>query len=490
MRQIAWQLTLLGGLLLVTGVACTDRSTARAPRSTAVVEIEATPVQIEEPLTYTVVAGDFLSAIAARFDVSLDELTEANGIQNAAIIEVGQVLVIPGQQTVVTDPFFAAAPSEPWPEVYPPPALPPPPELSPLDELRNRIAAWPWPARTKMVGGIVVGGFALAALVAGLVLTSLEYNTRRWAVRAVPRGARRTFKLWGDVAVKPRHAYLTVRRRAIAGWNLAARAVRAVDHRYRWIRTTAVAAWVRTRPQRERFAEWARPALTRLDDVAGRAVDTGLERAREIVDTVRERAPATTDSFSSFGGRASTSLRRTVKTGAERARRDVFEAAPPPERWRSRIAGELARAFERGQLEVRYVPVIDLDARTLTAIEAHLFWQHPQRGLMAARDIHSATHEHPELGAALLEFLLEQSCQFLKDEVDGRYPSAQLIVPITLEQIVESEPLAAIDRGLTTANLALDRLKVAIAEPHALHDTRTASTFIRNLRSMGIGNPI
>ncbi|MDA0351946.1 MAG: EAL domain-containing protein [Chloroflexi bacterium] len=492
MRQIAWKFTVLCGLLFVTGVACTDRGTARAPRSTTAAAPEATPDTIEAPLTYVVLPGDFLSEIARSFDVTLEELVAANNIANPALIEVGQVLVIPGQQTAFVDPF-AIAPAERWPELYPQGKLPPPLKPSPMDELRNRIAALPWPPRDVMISRGIPLGFALTALIVGLIAAPLEQRSRLWAVRTAPRGARRLFRWWTTVAIAPRRSYLSVRRRALAAWALAitgsqtfAAAVRAVDQRYRRVRALVIAGWIRTAPRRADLLERSRPALERIDDVAGRFVDAALERAREVVDTVRERAPAAADGFGSLGDRA-TSMRRSVSSGAQRARRDVFEPAPAAPRWRSRIAGELATAFERNQLRVRYVPIIDLDAHALSAIEAHLFWQHPQRGLMAARDVHVATQDHPELGAALLEFVIEESCKFLKEKVDPRFPSAQLVVPITLEQIVESEPLAAIDRGLSSANLAIDRLKVSIAEPHAQQDPNTASAFIRNLRSMGIG---
>lgn len=45
--------------------------------------------------TYTVKAGDTLSAIAARFGVTLNALMSANGITNANSIRIGQVLKIP-----------------------------------------------------------------------------------------------------------------------------------------------------------------------------------------------------------------------------------------------------------------------------------------------------------------------------------------------------------------------------------------------------------
>lgn len=475
----AWKLTFLGGLLLTTAVACTDPAASDAPSATTVSEI-ATPAPmvtiVEQPLTYTVVSGDFLSDIADRFEVSTDELATANGIVDSALIEVGQVLTIPGQTalgpavpagSVAAVPFEAADLWDPYrnSDYVPPPPPPPPPPPSAVEELLDRVAGWPWPPRPQMVTGTTMGAFALAALVGGFVLTKIEYGTRRWGVRAVPRGARKAFRWWGIAAITPRRCALFVHRHG-------SRVARRVNRWYRVTHRVTSRGWVGTAGFRRLVAKISR-----------RAWGSTRQRVSALID----RAPDAADGLNAFGGRASTSVRRSVQSGAKRARRGAQELTQSPDRWRSPMAAELAEAFERGQLQVRYVPVIDLDARVLGAVEAHLFWQHPQRGLMQARDIYAASQEHPELGAALLEFLLEQSCDFLKDEVDERFPSAQLIVPITIEQIVESEPLAAIDHGLTSANLAIDRLKISITEPHALHDSFTAASFIRNLRSMGIG---
>jgi lysozyme len=45
--------------------------------------------------SYTVVAGDNLSRIAASYGVSVRQISEANGIQNPNIVYVGQLLIIP-----------------------------------------------------------------------------------------------------------------------------------------------------------------------------------------------------------------------------------------------------------------------------------------------------------------------------------------------------------------------------------------------------------
>jgi Tol biopolymer transport system component/LysM repeat protein len=59
--------------------------------------------------TYVVKQGETLSEIAVRFGVSLQELADANGISNPALIRAGQVLVIPTPGPVATPTWTAIA---------------------------------------------------------------------------------------------------------------------------------------------------------------------------------------------------------------------------------------------------------------------------------------------------------------------------------------------------------------------------------------------
>ncbi|NLT42427.1 MAG: LysM peptidoglycan-binding domain-containing protein [Anaerolineae bacterium] len=64
--------------------------------STPITALEATPAPVA---TYVVKSGDSLGSVAARFGVTLDALLDANGIDNANYIVVGQALVIPSGGT-------------------------------------------------------------------------------------------------------------------------------------------------------------------------------------------------------------------------------------------------------------------------------------------------------------------------------------------------------------------------------------------------------
>jgi len=64
-------------------------------RIRGVAPLTTTPSPAAAVITYTVQAGDTLGKIAAEFGVTVEEIIEANDIEDPSLINVGQVLVIP-----------------------------------------------------------------------------------------------------------------------------------------------------------------------------------------------------------------------------------------------------------------------------------------------------------------------------------------------------------------------------------------------------------
>ena len=72
-------------------IATASPGPSASPRPSA----SPSPTATIKPKTYTVVAGDYLNKIAAKFGVSASALMTANKITNANSIRIGQVLIIP-----------------------------------------------------------------------------------------------------------------------------------------------------------------------------------------------------------------------------------------------------------------------------------------------------------------------------------------------------------------------------------------------------------
>ncbi|MPZ22036.1 MAG: LysM peptidoglycan-binding domain-containing protein [Dehalococcoidia bacterium] len=65
------------------------------PRPTASVTATAGAGAGQRPDEYVVQEGDTLSGIATQFDLTVDALAAANGIDNPELIQIGQTLTIP-----------------------------------------------------------------------------------------------------------------------------------------------------------------------------------------------------------------------------------------------------------------------------------------------------------------------------------------------------------------------------------------------------------
>ena len=452
------RLALLGGLLLVAAAACTDQTTARAPATAIPPDFaDFEPVLTVQLETYTVQPGDFLSDIAERYEITLDELAAHNNIVDAALIDVGQLLEIPGTEVISVDSFSSVAPAEQYQELYPLPQLPPPPPPTTIEQLRDRLATLPWPEREITIAGATIGIFALASLLAWYILARLTYRGRRWATRALPRWGRATFTAWGAAARQPRRAYYLLAPRGLSTWRVSTQAARIVGR-------ASATGW-----------RWTKPLLMRIGRMLRPWVRMGL--------------------YMAWHGSRKTDERTHIPKNRQQSahsprwlpgRDDDKRTKQEKPNWRSESAAELAAAFEKKQIEVRFRPVSDLNSKTLHAVEARLYWSHPLRGLLSGKDIYPATDQHPELGRALLELLVQQGSEFVGKTLQKRYPSAQLVVPLTRQQIIESEPLAVIDWAISNAQLSLDRLIVSVEESHVLQDPPAAIDFVRNVRAMGL----
>lgn len=77
------------------------------------------PNRLVESSTYTVRKGDSLASIATKHGISANAISEANGLKNANLLQVGQILVLPGVKPEPTQ-TSPQIPSTPTPSADPP----------------------------------------------------------------------------------------------------------------------------------------------------------------------------------------------------------------------------------------------------------------------------------------------------------------------------------------------------------------------------------
>ena len=120
-----WGLVAIGALILAAGIFGAsllwprEREADALPASAAVTGTPAvspsplpaaTPTP-PPPVTYTVQAGDTLSAIAQQHDVSMEALVAANDLPDPDVLQIGQVLMIPEDDATAAPPSSSSSPT-------------------------------------------------------------------------------------------------------------------------------------------------------------------------------------------------------------------------------------------------------------------------------------------------------------------------------------------------------------------------------------------
>ena len=150
-------------------------------------------------------------------------------------------------------------------------------------------------------------------------------------------------------------------------------------------------------------------------------------------------------------------------------------------RARRNLAGDLAKAVSRGELELHYQPIVSLAARRVEGCEALIRWRHPERGLVSPAEFIPVAEETGlicEIGA----WALRQACA-----AASQWPG-ELKVAVNLSVAQFSGPDLATIAGeaLEESGLAPSRLELEVTETLLLGDEPQTVELLHRLKSLGI----
>jgi diguanylate cyclase (GGDEF)-like protein len=150
-------------------------------------------------------------------------------------------------------------------------------------------------------------------------------------------------------------------------------------------------------------------------------------------------------------------------------------------RTRRALEIDLREALARGQLEVYYQPLVQLDPRRVCGFEALLRWHHPVLGLvMPGRFIPIA--EETGMIAPIGEWVLRQACQ----EATRWPPGTRIAVNLSPVQFERSNVVDIVASVLRETRLAPSRLELEITEGVVMRDIGDALATMRRLQGLGV----
>ena len=150
-------------------------------------------------------------------------------------------------------------------------------------------------------------------------------------------------------------------------------------------------------------------------------------------------------------------------------------------RQRRQLEADLRLAIERGELEVHYQPLADLESGGIVAFEALLRWRHPQLGPVSP-DIFIRLAEEGGLIDELGEWVLREACS----EAARWDPPLKLSVNLSPLQFLSDDLVGSVERVLADTGLDPARLDLEVTEGLLIKDAAAALAILQRLKALGV----
>jgi diguanylate cyclase (GGDEF)-like protein len=142
----------------------------------------------------------------------------------------------------------------------------------------------------------------------------------------------------------------------------------------------------------------------------------------------------------------------------------------------------LRSALQKGEFELYYQPVLDLESNEIKACEALIRWHHPEQGLVWPSEF-IAVAEEIGLIAQIGEWVIRQAC-----EDAAKWPNhIKVAVNLSPAQVTSSSLVSVVVNALAQSCLSPQRLELEITEAVLLRNTEAVHEALQRLRALGVG---
>ena len=151
---------------------------------------------------------------------------------------------------------------------------------------------------------------------------------------------------------------------------------------------------------------------------------------------------------------------------------------------RLRTESQLRRAIDRGELTMYYQPILNVEDRSWSGVEALVRWQHPQRGLLAPDEFIPLAEETGlivPLGKCVLEMVCAQAHEWAQT-----LPGIQIAINASPVELAHPSTATEIKSTVERSRLPPRALMLEVTESALMAELDTARAVIEELRDAGV----
>ena len=160
---------------------------------------------------------------------------------------------------------------------------------------------------------------------------------------------------------------------------------------------------------------------------------------------------------------------------------------PMPNRGARRVGDDrraLARAAERGQLEIHYQPEVDVERGDVVAVEALVRWRHPDRGLLRPAAF-LADAESDGAIDVIDDWVMGTACAQGVEWSSAGLPPFRIALNVSSAHLRRSDFEEGVRRHLRHTGLPAARLELEVSERLVVEPQHPGETAIRRLQADG-----
>jgi diguanylate cyclase (GGDEF)-like protein len=148
---------------------------------------------------------------------------------------------------------------------------------------------------------------------------------------------------------------------------------------------------------------------------------------------------------------------------------------------RRQLDMDLRKALVNAEFELYYQPLVNLQSNEITAFEALLRWNHPDRGLISPAEFIPVAEE-TGLIIPLGEWVLRRACQ----ETANWPINIKVAVNLSPAQLKSRNLTEAVVNSLASSGMSANRLQLEITETVLMQNTFNTLGTLQKLRALGV----